>query len=152
MHSRPFHRNTSLTSPLCAARRSHRPQHEVGRSKFLLVHLQQSRPGRRRRRSLGSAQPTGGHGRQAAHRRLPGVRRFPAPLGRRAGEPDPAAELSRGPELLTRPVLHCRSPSHVLQYLDRPAHKDTNVRRVILQCTVGPVGVVSLLYYASGLL
>lgn len=78
----------------CCVRRSHRSEYEVSRPQLLLLQLQQSRSGGWRRWSLGSAQPSGGHGGEAAHRRIPGVRRLPAPLCRRAGEPDPAAELS----------------------------------------------------------
>lgn len=104
---------TFLSNHPSCVRRSHRSEHEVGRPELLLLQLQQSRSGRRRRRrGLGSAQPSGGHSREAAHCRVPRVGRLPAPLGRRAGEPDPAAELSPGPnrsETFSQPVLLCRS-------------------------------------------
>lgn len=129
LDSIPSRISSTFSRRLFCVCRSHRPEYEVRWPKFLLVQLQQSRSGRWRRRGFSSAQPSGGHSSEAAHRRLPGVRRFPAAVGGRAGEPDPAAELSlsgttaRPPH---RPVLHCRSPSHV-QYLDRLAHKDTSV-------------------------
>lgn len=121
--------SSTFSRHLFCPRRSHRPEYEVSWPKFLLVQLQQSWSGRWRWRGFGSAQPSGGHSSEAAHRRLPGVRRLPAPVGGRAGEPDPAAELSLSGTVARpphRPVLHCRSPSHV-QYLDRLAHKDTSV-------------------------
>lgn len=78
----------------CYVRRSHWPKHEVRRPELLLLHIQQPRSGRRRWRSLRTAQPSGGDGGEAAHRRVPGVRGLPAPLCGRAGKLDPAAELS----------------------------------------------------------
>lgn len=124
--------------------RSHRSEYEVSRPKLLLLQLQQSRSGRRRRRSFGSAQPSGGHGGEAAHRGIPGVRRLPAPLGRRAGKPDPAAELSPGRAAARPPPGLSISVALSHTHLGRLAYKDTNTR-VILQRTVGPVGMLPLL-------
>lgn len=134
-----------LKPPPPCVRRSHRSEYEGSWPKFLLLQRQQSRSGRRRRRSFGSAQSSGGHGSEAAHRRIPGVRRLPAPLGGRAGEPDPAAELSPS-RTVVRPFPACPSLSlavtrTVFGQTCIQRHKCT---RVILQCTVGPVGVVSL--------
>lgn len=123
----------------CCVHRSHRSEYEVNRPKLHLLQLQQSRSGRRRRWSLGSAQPSRGHGGEAAHRRIPGVRRLPAPLCRRAGKPDPAAELSPSQNLLLEPVHLCRPQSHTSGRTFIQRHKGT---RVMQQCTVGPVGMV----------
>lgn len=95
--------------------RPHRPEYEGHRPKLLLLQLQQSRTGRRRRRSLGSAQPSGGDGGEAAHRRVPGVSGLPAPLSRRAGKPDPAAELSPS-QTVPRPFFSSSSSSVALSH------------------------------------
>lgn len=139
------HRTFFFNHHLCV-RRSHRSEYEVSWPKFLLLQLQQSRSGRWRRRSFGTAQPSGGHSGEAAHRGIPGVRRLPAPLGGRAGEPDPAAELSPSQTVTETSLPACPSLSlavtrTVFGQTCIQRHKRT---RVILQCTVGPVGMMSL--------
>lgn len=120
----------------CYFHRSHRPEHEVRRPKLLLLHIQQSRSGRRWRRDLRPAQSSGGDGGEAAHRRVPGVCGLPAPLCRWAGKPDSAAELSPSqtvptpfpPLSLSFSVAPCFTHSVRLSHTKRQTHtSDTAV-------------------------
>ncbi len=114
------------SSRLCVCR-SHRSEYEVSRPELLLLQLQQPRSGGWRRWSLGSAQPSGGHSGEAAHRRIPGVRRLPAPLSGRAGEPDPAAELSPSQTLWRDPLLACPSLSLSVTHVWADLHTKTQM-------------------------
>lgn len=114
----PWH----LSNQRDCARRSHGSEYEISRLELHLLQLQQSRSGRRRRRGFGWAQPSGGHGGEAAHRGIPGVGRLPAPLGGRAGEPDPAAELS-----LSRNPLTAHPSLHGVTHLRADVHTKTQM-------------------------
>lgn len=119
--------STSLAFITVCICRSHRSEYEVHRPKLLHLQLQQSRPGRRRRWRVGSAQPPGGDGGEAAHRGLQGVGGLPTPLSRRVRKPDPATELSPSrAEPCPGPHLACPSSvalSHVR--LDRLSNAKT---------------------------
>lgn len=112
--------------------RSHRSEHEVRQHKLLLLLGQQPRSGERRGRGFSAAQPPGGDSGEAAHRWLQRVRSLPAAFCRRAGKPDPAAELSQtvptAPSHMPRPpqpVHLSRSVSHTSEQTS--THKDTMV-------------------------